>query len=191
MRRLSALVVIAACGWTVPLASADTGDRVLGPSVCGSATVYTILFWPHGHHPFGLDDVPQVVPHPHLEVYSGGGKRRYTPTDFVGTAMASEVGRGAGESLVPACKAFAHEGAIANHTTSSTTRATALVCRFRSPPLHEIVSLVNSDVTPALFGVGYSLIQRPNLRVAYARLWLNRSTLSYDSSFCHPSRPPG
>jgi hypothetical protein len=190
MRGLAALVVFAACAWTVPSASAETGDRVLGPSICGSATEYTILFWPHGHRPIGRDDLPEVIPHPHLEIYSGGHKTSYSSTDFVGSALASEVGRGAGESLIPSCEAFAQKGSVAFHGKSSTTHATALVCRFRSPPLHEVVSLVNDDVTPSLFGVGYLLIQRPNFRVVYARLWLNRSSLSYDSSFCHPTVPP-
>jgi hypothetical protein len=52
------------------------------------------------------------------------------------------------------------------------------------------VGLVSYDTTPYVFGVGYSLIERPHLRAVYVRLWLNRSTLSYDPSFCHPTAPP-
>jgi hypothetical protein len=188
MRRLVALVVLAACFWMVSSAPADTGAKILGPSICGSGTQFTILFWPHGHHAFGSDNFPLILPQPHFELYSGGNEAKYSPADFLGSAFALESGRGSAGSF-PGCKAFAPKLSIASHSTTSTTDATALVCRLRSPPVHEAVGLVSFDTTP-LFGVGYSLIQRPNLRVAYVRLWLNRSRLSYDSSYCHPTVPP-
>jgi len=190
MRRLTGLVVLVACAWTVSWASADTGARILAPSICGRGTQFTILFWPHGHHAIGSDNLPEFIAHPHFEVYSGGNESKYSSTDFLGSAFAWESGRGSAGSFRPACKAFASRLSSVYHGTTSTTDPTALVCTFRSPPVHEAVGLVSYDTTPVLFGVGYSLIQRPNLRVVYVRLWLNRSTLSYDSSFCHPTVPP-
>ena len=44
----------------------------------------------------------------------------------------------------------------ADHGATSTTDSTALVCTFRSPPVHEAVGLVSYDTTPFVFGVGYS-----------------------------------
>ena len=101
-----------------------------------------------------------------------------------------ESGNGSAGSFLPVCKTFAPKLNSASHGTTSTTDSTALVCRFRSPPVHEAFFLLSTDTTPSLFGIGYSLIQRPNLRVVYVRLWLNQSRLSYDSSFCHPTLPP-
>ena len=189
MTRLAAFVVVTAFAWTVSSTSADTGATILAPSICGSGTQFTILFWPHGHPAIGLDKLPEVISHPHFEVYFGGNRSTYSPTDFVGSAFASETGRGAAGTFGSVCKALSRKLSSASHGTTSTTDPTALVCKFRSPPVHEAVGLV-SDTAKPLFGLGYTLIQRPNLRVVYVRLWLNRSRLSYDSSFCHPTVPP-
>ena len=188
MVRVVAVAVLAMCASTASSASVGPGAAFLGPSTCGSGTQFTILFWPHGHHAIGLDNLPEILGQPHLELYSGGSRRTYSPAHFLGSAFASKVGRGSAGSF-PGCRAFAPKLSSAYHGTSSTTDATALVCKFPAPPVHEAVGLVSDDVIP-LFGVRYSLIERPNLRVVDARLWSNQSRLSYDSSFCHPTAPP-
>jgi hypothetical protein len=188
MARLGAFVVLATCAWTVASASAETGARLLGPSICGSGTEFTIVFWPHGHHAFGNDTVSVVVPEPHFELYAGGHKTEYSPADFLGSAFALESGRGSAGSFLRTCRAFAPKFSSAAQAAKSITDATALVCTLRSPPVHQAVGLVSDDA--ALFGVAYSLSQRPNLTVVSIRLWLNRSRLSYDSSFCHPTATP-
>src|SRR5580765_5073558 len=146
MRLAAAIGVIAGCAWAVSSASADTGATILRPSICGSSTQFTILFWPHGHHPIGRDNLPAVIPQPHFEVYSSGNKTKFAPTDYVGGGFASQSGSAGG--FGHPCKALEPKLSSVSHgKTSTADSSTALVCTFRSPPVHEAVGLVNYDTT--------------------------------------------
>jgi hypothetical protein len=158
------------------MASAVSADKLLGLSICGNATQYTFLFWPHGHPAIASVNFPKFSV-PHLEAYSGANKK-YPNSDFVASAAANGSG-----GTKPGCRAWLPKVGIGYHGKSVTTSQTALVCTFHSAPAHEFVRFSSG-------GIGYSAINPPNLQVLYAQLRPTGSKLSYDSSFCHPTTSP-
>lgn len=176
MRRLALSVVLPASGLAVAAASAGPGDKVLGFFSCGNATQYTFLFWPTGHPAIASVDFPKFTV-PHLEAYSGADKK-YPTSAFVASAAANGSG-----GTKAGCKAFVPKVSIGYRGKGVTTSATALVCTFHAAPVHEFVRFASG-------GIGYSVIDPPNLQVVYAQLRPTGSKLQYDSSFCRATPSP-
>lgn len=175
MRRLALLAIVLA-GSAAAAAWAGPANKVLELAICGSATQYTFLFWPHGHPAIASVDFPTFPP-PHLEAYSGTNKK-YPNSAFVASAAANGAG-----GTKPGCRPFVPKVSIVFHAKSVTMNSTALVCTFHSAPVHEFVRLSSG-------GLGYSAIDPPKRQVLYAQLSPTGAKLSYDSSFCRATPSP-
>jgi hypothetical protein len=134
-------VTLVAAGALTGIA-APSGAQEVAATDCGSTT-YRWLFWPEGHG--DLRSVPHPATDiPHLDVYSGKGKR-FLDSQNVAYADGTSVTTNA------ACTPAELPGG-GSATLKSTSQAKQLVCKFPSKPVFVAVPESTLDL-PSLSAV--------------------------------------
>jgi hypothetical protein len=148
----------------------------IAASDCGSTT-YRWLFWPDGHDALKTVGHP-ASPNPHLDVYSGKGKKfaeaqnvAYadgTTTSTAGTCTPVELTQASGSAVL-----------------KSTIQPAQLVCKFSSKPTFLAVPESTVELPSLSALVNGKLVVNAMLGTPG-----NGSTLDYDGKACKVSKPP-
>jgi hypothetical protein len=141
-------------------------------SDCG-ATRFRVLFWPNGH-PAIKSAGFQAFPPAHLELYLGTGGKFAQQVGYA-DATTSKVS-------TTACRVTEGAPSLPNTLTNHTSKATMLVCTFKSSPLVNAAQALGSG--PAL------LLYASNRAAVYAIMKPVGSTLQYDARACKAKPPP-
>jgi hypothetical protein len=142
---------------------------------CGSKT-YRFLFWPDGHGEIKSAALP-ATPQPHLEVYSGTGKK-FLESQNVASADGTTVSTGA--SCTPAELPGGGSASV-----KSTTTTTQLVCKFASNPVFVAVPSSTVDLPSLSALVNGKLMVNAALGTPGSG-----STLDYNGKACKLAKPP-
>jgi len=167
-------VTLVAAGALVGIA-APSGAQEVTAVDCGSTT-YRWLFWPEGHG--DLTSVPHPATDiPHLDVYSGKGKRFL---DSQNVAYAD----GMGVTTNAACTPAALPGG-GSATLKSTSQVKQLVCKFPSKPVFVAVPESTLDLPSLSAVVDGALVVNAQLGTPGVG-----SSLDYGAKFCKLKKPP-
>jgi hypothetical protein len=155
--------------------AAPSGAQGVAATDCGSTT-YRWLFWPegHGHLKSGPHPATDI---PHLDVYSGKGKRFL---DTQNVAYADGTSATTNATCTPA--ALPGSGSATLKTTSQTKQ---LVCKFPSKPVFVAVPESTVDLPSLSAVVDGALVVNAQLGTPG-----DGSSLDYNAKFCKLKKPP-
>jgi hypothetical protein len=167
-------VTLVAAGALVSTA-APSGAQEVAAVDCGSTT-YRFLYWPEGHG--ALKSVPHPATDvPHLDVYSGKGKK-FLDTQNVAYADGTSVTTNA--TCVPA--ALPGSGSATLRNLSQTKQ---LVCKFPSNPVFVSVPQSTVDLPSLSAVVGDALVVNAQLGTPGVG-----SSVDYDAKYCKVKKAP-
>ena len=161
---------------SVVASAAPGGAQQVTAVDCGSTT-YRWLFWPEGHGEIKSQGIA-ASPNPHVEVYSGKGKK-FPESQSVGYADGTTVSTG------DTCTPAELPGSGGRVVLKSTSQTAQLVCKFSSSPVFVSVpeSTVDEPSLAALVDgklVVHATLGEPGFG----------SSLDYDGKVCKVAKPP-
>ena len=165
--------LLTACS-VVAIAAPGAAQQVTAVD-CGSTT-YRWLFWPEGHGEIKSQGFP-ATPNPHLEVYSGKGKK-FLDSQNVGYADGKVA------STADECTPAQIPGG-GRVTLKSTSQTAQLVCKFSSNPVFVAVPESTIDVPSLSAVVDGKLVVNATLGEPGSS-----SSLDYDSKVCKIAKAP-
>ena len=169
----SAVALVAAGALTA--IAAPSGAQEVTAVDCGSTT-YRFLYWPEGHG--ALKSVPHAATDlPHLDVYSGKGKK-FLDTQNVAYADGTSVTTNA------ACTPAALPGS-GSATLRDLAQAKQLVCKFPSKPVFVAVPESTVDAPSLSAVVGDALVMNAQLGTPGVG-----SSVGYSTKYCKPTKLP-
>ena len=160
---------------TVVTIAAPSAAQEVTAADCGSKT-FRWLFWPEGHGEIKSQNLP-ASPNPHLEVYSGKGKK-FLESQNVGFADGTTVSTGA--TCTPAELPSSGSASL-----KSTTQTTQLVCKFSSSPVFVAVPESTVDLPSLSALVNGKLVVNAALGTPGSA-----SSLDYDGKACKLAKVP-
>ena len=156
--------------------AAPAGSQQVTAVDCGSTT-YRWLFWPEGHGEIKSQGIA-ASPNPHLEVYSGKGKK-FLDSQNVGHADGTTVSTG------DTCTPVELTGSGGRVVLKSTSQTAQLVCKFSSSPVFVAVPESTIDEPSLSALVDGKLVVNATLGEPGSG-----SSLDYDGKVCKVAKPP-
>jgi hypothetical protein len=169
----SCMVTLLVFGALVGLAP-GAGAAAIPGTDCATTT-YRILFWPKGHKAVPSVGFPAFAT-PHVEVYSGTGKK-FLDAQQVGyeDATTEKI------STTAPCVASSWNPGPKGNMKKVTTKPRQLVCKFSASPV-----LFGAKVTQGGYTIGFYVHDKPSAYVSIGP----SSALQWDAKQCKAKKLP-